>query len=266
MSVYQLQTGSVPLLISLPHVGTEIPPELAERLVPRALASEDSDWHLERLYRPLAEASGASLIAPRYSRYVVDLNRPPDDRALYPGASGGTGLVPTRFFTDDPLYLEGAEPDVAAIAARVEAYWRPYHHALSAELQRLRVQHGYALLFDGHSIRSELPWLFDGELPALSLGTADGAACAPAIAEHLTSMLAGQQRFSHAVNGRFKGGYITRHYGQPEQGVHAVQLEMCQRCYMDEALDPRHAYDEERAAQVAPLIEQMLKVLLAWKG
>lgn len=265
MSVYRLQQGQAPLLISLPHVGTEIPPEIAERLVPRALISEDSDWHLERLYRPLAEQLGASLIVPRYSRYVVDLNRPPDDQPLYPGAAGGTGLVPTRFFTDDPLYVDGAEPDAAGIAARREAYWQPYHQALAAELARLRELHGHALLFDGHSIRSELPWLFEGELPALNLGTADGASCAPIITERLGALLAGQQRFSQVINGRFKGGYITRHYGQPQGGVHAVQLEMCQRCYMDEALDPRSAYDEAGAAQVAPLIEQMLKEMLAWR-
>ncbi|MCY4753324.1 N-formylglutamate deformylase [Pelomonas aquatica] len=263
MSVYRLQQGRAPLLISLPHVGTELPPELHERLVPRALASEDTDWHLERLYRPLAEKLGASLIVPRYSRYVIDLNRPPDDRPLYPGAAGGTGLVPTHFFSSEPLYRDGAAPDAAEVAARREACWRPYHEALAAELERLRAAHGRALLFDGHSIRSELPWLFDGELPALNLGTADGAACAPAITEGLGALLAGQTQFSQVVNGRFKGGYITRHYGQPGRGVHAVQLEMCQRCYMDEAADPRSAYDEARAAQVAPLIERMLQELLA---
>lgn len=263
MSVYRLQQGRAPLLISLPHVGTELPPELHERLVPRALASEDTDWHLERLYRPLAEKLGASLIVPRYSRYVIDLNRPPDDRPLYPGAAGGTGLVPTHFFSSETLYRDGAAPDAAEVAARREACWRPYHEALAAELERLRAAHGRALLFDGHSIRSELPWLFDGELPALNLGTADGAACAPAITEGLGALLAGQTQFSQVVNGRFKGGYITRHYGQPGRGVHAVQLEMCQRCYMDEAADPRSAYDEARAAQVAPLIERMLQELLA---
>ena len=266
MSVFSLQQGRVPLLISLPHVGTEIPAELQQRLVPRALASEDSDWHLERLYRPLAEKLGASLIVPRYSRYVIDLNRPPDDQPLYPGASGGTGLVPTRFFSNAPLYRDGAEPDAAEIAARREAYWQPYHQALAAELERLRARHGHALLFDGHSIRSELPWLFEGQLPALNLGTADGASCAPAITERLGALLAGQTQFSQVVNGRFKGGYITRHYGQPGKGWHAVQLEMCQRCYMDEAAEPSGAYDDELAAGAAPLIEKMLKEMLAWKA
>ncbi len=265
MSVFQLQRGRVPLLISLPHVGTEIPAELAGRLVPRALLSEDTDWHLERLYRPLAERLGASVLVPRYSRYVIDLNRPPDDQPLYPGASGGTGLVPTRFFTDEPLYRHGHEPDAAAVAVRRETCWRPYHEALAAELARLRDEHGHALLFDGHSIRSELPWLFDGQLPALNLGTADGASCAPALTERLGALLAGQSAFSHVVNGRFKGGYITRHYGRPAERVHAVQLEMCQRCYMDEAQDPRTAYDEAAAAQVAPLIERLLMEMLAWR-
>jgi N-formylglutamate deformylase len=265
MSVYRLRQGRVPLLISLPHVGTEIPAAIAERMVPRALASEDSDWHLERIYAPLAARLGASLIVPRYSRYVIDLNRPPDDEPLYPGTAGGTGLVPTRFFTNDPLYRDGAEPDAADVAVRRETYWRPYHDALASELARLRAAHGHALLFDGHSIRSELPWLFEGELPALNLGTADGASCAPAITERLGVLLAAQSTYSQVVNGRFKGGYITRHYGRPAQGQHAVQLEMCQRCYMDEALDPRHAYDEADAAAVAPLIEKMLEEMLAWQ-
>jgi N-formylglutamate deformylase len=262
MSVHRLRQGRVPLLISLPHVGTEIPPELRASFVPRALASEDSDWHLERLYGPLADKLGASLIVPRYSRYVIDLNRPPDDQPLYPGA-GGTGLVPTRFFTNDPLYREGSEPSAAEVAERRETCWRPYHEALAAELDRLRAEHGRALLFEGHSIRSELPWLFEGKLPALNLGTADGASCAPAITQRLGALLQGQATFSQVVNGRFKGGYITRHYGQPGRGVHAVQLEMCQRCYMDEAADPVEAYNEALAARVAPLLEQMLQELLA---
>lgn len=263
MSVFRLQQGRVPLLISLPHVGTEVPAELHGRLVPRALASEDSDWHLERLYRPLAEALGASLLVPRYSRYVIDLNRPPDDQPLYPGASGGTGLVPTRFFSDDPLYRDGAEPDAAEIAARREACWQPYHQALAGELERLRAAHGHALLFDGHSIRSELPWLFEGILPALNLGTADGASCAPAITQRLGALLAGQAQFSQVVNGRFKGGYITRHYGRPAEGWHAVQLEMCQRCYMDEGREPAGAYDEALAAQAAPVVQALLQEMLA---
>ena len=262
MSSFSLTQGRVPLLISLPHVGTEILPAMRERLVPRAWASEDTDWHLERLYRPLAEALGASLIVPRYSRYVIDLNRPPDDAPLYPGATGGTGLVPTRFFTDEPLYREGAAPTPAEVQARTQACWLPYHRALHAELQRLRDLHGRALLFDSHSIRSQLPWLFEGTLPALNLGTADGRACAPAITQRLSALLAGQTQHSQVVNGRFKGGFITRHHGQPDQGVHAVQLEMCQRCYMDESAEPARAFDPARAAAITPLLHALLQALL----
>lgn len=263
MNVFRLTQGRVPLLISLPHVGTRIPPDAAAGMRPRALASEDTDWHLERLYRPLADELGASLIVPACSRYVIDLNRPPDDAALYPGASG-TGLVPTRFFTDEPIYESGREPDATEIDRRRGAYWMPYHRALQVELQRLRGLHGRALLFDGHSIRSELPWLFEGTLPALNLGTADGASCDPGITAALAAVLTGQGAYSHAVNGRFKGGFVTRGHGRPRDGLHAVQLEMCQRCYMDEAADPRLAFDPDRAAQVTPLLRALLQALLDW--
>ena len=171
--------------------------------------------------------------------------------------------MPTRFFTNDPLYRDGTEPDADDVAARREAYWRPYHDALQAELARLHAAHGRALLIEGHSIRSELPWLFEGQLPALNLGTAKGASCAPGITTALGNVLAGQGDHTHVVNGRFKGGHITRHYGRPAEGWHAVQLEMCQRCYMDEAADPRTAYDEAKAARVAPVIERLLREMLA---
>ena len=259
--VFKLRRGTVPLLISMPHVGTELPADQVERYVPRALRFEDTDWHLERLYGGIAERLGASLIVPRYSRYLIDLNRPPDDAPMYPGASN-TELCPTRFFTSEPLYREGRAPDAAEKLRRRETYWRPYHEALQGELTRLREQHGHALLFDAHSIKSELPWLFEGELPALNLGTADGRSCDAGITASLGALLAAQGRYSQVVNGRFKGGHITRHYGQPQLGQHAVQLEMCWRCYMDEdSMD----FDARRAAEVQPLLEALLRRYLAWK-
>jgi len=261
--VFTLQQGRVPLLVSMPHVGTEIPADQRPRYQPRAVAqTEDTDWHLERLYGGLARELGASLIVPRYSRYLIDLNRPPEDTPMYPGASN-TELCPTRFFTGEPLYLEGRAPDEAEKQRRRETYWRPYHQALQAELDRLKREHGYALLFDAHSIKSELPWLFEGRLWDLNLGTADGRACDPAITATLSELLAGQQRYTQVANGRFKGGYITRHYGRPELQQHAVQLEMCWRCYMRE--DGSFAYDDARAAEVQPLLRQLLQTLLAWK-
>ncbi|MBB4842260.1 N-formylglutamate deformylase [Paucibacter oligotrophus] len=260
--VFKLSQGSSPLLISMPHVGHEIPADQQARYVPRALQSEDTDWHLEALYGEIAAELGASLIAPRFSRYLIDLNRPPEDTPMYPGASN-TELCPTRFFTGEPLYLEGQAPDAAEKLRRREAYWRPYHQALQAELDRIKALHGYALLFDAHSIRSELPWLFEGRLPDLNLGTVEGKSCDTAITAALAEVQAAQNQYSQVVNGRFKGGYITRHYGQPERQQHAVQLEMCQRCYMSEL--PPYAYAPALAAQVQPLIRQLLSRLLAWR-
>ena len=261
MSVFKLRTGSTPLLISMPHVGTEIPADQHERYVQRAFDTEDTDWHLEQLYSGIADRLGAGTIVPRYSRFLIDLNRPPEDTPMYPGASN-TELCPTRFFTGEPLYREGRVPDEAEKQRRREVYWQPYHDALQAELDRLRAAHGYALLFDAHSIKSELPWLFEGELPALNLGTVDGRSCAPEITASLGALLAGQGRYSQVVNGRFKGGYITRHYGRPELDQHAVQLEMCWRCYMDEASMGFHS---DRADEVQPLLEALLRRYLEWK-
>ena len=261
-AVFQLHQGTTPLLISMPHVGTVIPADQQPRYQPRALQTEDTDWHLERLYGGIARALGASLIVPRYSRFLIDLNRPPEDTPMYPGAAN-TGLCPTQFFTAEPLYLPGHAPDAAEQERRRETYWRPYHTAMQAELDRLTAMHGHALLFDAHSIKSELPWLFDGQLPALNLGTADGRSCDPAITAALAQRLAGQDRYSHVVNGRFKGGYITRHYGRPDLRQHAVQLEMCWRCYMEER--PPYGYDEALAVQVEPLLGALLADLLGWR-
>ena len=258
---YSLQRGRLPLLVSLPHVGTELPADLTARMAARATEVEDTDWHLARLYR-FAQDLGASLLVPRFSRYVVDLNRPVANAPMYPGVNN-TELCPTRFFTGEPLYLPGQAPDKAEVAQRVDQYWRPYHQALADELARLKAAHGHAVLFDGHSIKGELPWLFDGRLWDLNLGTADGQACAPALQQQLDQVLAGQQRYSHISNGRFKGGHITRRYGQPGQGVHAVQLEMCWHCYMDDG--PPYTYDEAKAAQVTPLLRQLLQTMVDWR-
>lgn len=260
-AVFQLHPGSTPLLISMPHVGSVIAQDQQARYAPRALLSEDTDWHLERLYA-FAREMGAGMIVPHYSRYLIDLNRPPEDTPMYPGASN-TELCPTRFFTGEPLYLEGRAPDKAEQQRRLASYWQPYHQALQVELQRLRDLHGHAVLFDAHSIRSELPWLFEGRLPDLNLGSVDGRSCDAAITSQLTALFEAQSDYSHVVNGRFKGGYVTRHYGCPEQGIHAVQLEMCWSAYMQEA--PPYAYDEARAARVQPLLRQMVEVLLNWK-
>jgi len=262
---FSLQRGSTPLLLSLPHVGTALPDELAPAFVPRALALEDTDWHLAEVYA-FARELGASVLVPQFSRYVVDLNRPPENAPMYPGANN-TELVPTRFFTGDPLYREGRVPDAGEIERRRETYWRPYHDALAGELARLRAEHGHAIVWDGHSIQAELPWLFPGRLPDLNLGTASGTSCASELRESLMALLAAQQSFTHVTDGRFKGGYITRRYGRPAEGVHAIQLEMALSTYMDErrAFAPVAAPDRDKLAHLQPLLRALLQATLDWR-
>ena len=256
---YTLYRGRAPLLVSLPHDGSEIPTDLASRMTPHAQRAPDTDWHVSRLYAFARHELGASMLVPRYSRYVVDLNRPPDDTSLYPGQNT-TGLCPARCFSGDDVYVDGAQPDEADVARRVDTYWRPYHDALAAELARLRAAHGRVLLWEGHSIRgSDLPFLFEGRLPDLNLGTSGGASCRPAIQQSLELVLGRQHAFDWVANGRFRGGYITRHYGRPDDGVDAVQLETSQRTYMDEMTTD---YDDEAAARLQPLLSEMLRAAL----
>jgi N-formylglutamate deformylase len=257
--VFSLQRGSAPLLVSMPHVGSAIPLGLQPAYTPAALQLEDTDWHLHELYSFLP-ALGASVLRPQYSRYVIDLNRPPDDAAMYPGAAN-TELCPTRFFSGALLYRPGCEPTLEERARRRQAYWQPYHTALAAELQRIKALHGFALLWDAHSIRSQIPWLFEGQLPDLNIGTADGASADPAISAALVRACAAYPQRTSVVNGRFKGGYITRHYGQPSGDVHAVQLEMCQSLYMQETLP--FAYDPARAEKIQPLLRNMVSSSLS---
>jgi N-formylglutamate deformylase len=258
---FTLHRGTTPLLISMPHVGTHLPEALKPRLVERALQVEDTDWHLERLYA-FAKALGAGMIVPVESRIVVDLNRSPDNQPMYPGRNN-TELCPTCFFTGDPIYCEGAAPSDAEIRERVAAHWQPYHAALTEELQRLKVTHGHAVLFDAHSIKGELPWLFEGALPDLNLGTVEGRSCAPGLRTAVYAVFQRQNAYSHVLDGRFKGGHITRHFGQPEAGIHAVQLEMAWRAYMDEA--PPYAWHEAKATALTPLLREMVRVLTEWR-
>lgn len=251
---FELTQGSTALLISMPHVGTQLPPHEAADMTPEAALRTDTDWHIDQLYA-FAAAMGASVIKARYSRYVIDLNRPPNGESLYPGQTT-TGLCPTETFRGESLYLPGHAPDASEIAQRRIRYWQPYHDALAAELARLRQRHDQVLLWDAHSIASVLPRLFEGKLPDLNFGTASGSSCAPTV---LDAALAQVQAapWSRVVNGRFRGGYITRHYGQPAQGVHAIQLELCQSLYMDETAP--FAYQPARAAKLQDDLQHMLQ-------
>jgi N-formylglutamate deformylase len=258
--VFTLVRGRTPLVISIPHAGQWIPDDQRHRYVDRAMAVEDTDWYLDRLYAFAVEL-GASLLVAHHSRYLIDLNRPPDNRPMYPGRNN-TELCPTRFFTSEPLYREGLAPDEAEIARRVQHHWRPYHEALQGELAQVRTRHGHAVLFDAHSIKSELPWLFDGQLPHLNLGTVDGTSCGKSLRARLIDVLGAQSDYSHVADARFKGGYITRRYGAPADGIHAVQLEMCWRTYMDEQPP---AWNDGTARAATPLLQRLVEAMIGWR-
>ena len=259
---FKFKAGGIPLLISMPHVGTDIPDDIAARMTEQALGRADTDWHLAQLYACAADL-GASTLAARWSRYVIDVNRPPDDANLYPGLDT-TGLCPLDTFASAPLYLAGQEPDGRDVCGRVERYWKPYHCQLRGELDRLLALHGKVVLWDAHSIASQVPRFFEGRLPDLNFGSAGGTACSGALEDLVVGTARSQQRFSIAVNGRFKGGYITRHYGQPDVGVHAIQLEMCQSLYMNEQAP--FDYQPALAAEVQPLLRTMLTAARDWAG
>jgi N-formylglutamate amidohydrolase len=261
MNLHQLHRGDSPLVIDVPHAGTYVPPAIAARLAPAARAVPDTDWHVDKLYA-FAPAAGATLMVATHSRIAADLNRDPSGAALYPGADN-TELCPTRTFDNDAIYRDGDVPGAPEIAARRAAYFDPYHDALAAEVERVRARHGYAILLDGHSIRSRVSRFFAGRLPDLNLGTADGASCAPGLQEAAATVLARATGFTYVVNGRFKGGYVTRTYGTPARRVHALQLEIAQCAYMDEA--PPWGWDAARAAPLAAVLERLVATLAAWR-
>jgi len=229
--VFDFHAGERPLLVSVPHDGRVVPDDISERMTNAGRRLPDTDWHVARLYE-LAPDIGASMIVARYSRYVVDLNRPSDDAALYPGQLA-TGICPIRTFAGDAIYADEG-PDDAERASRIERYWRPYHDRLARSLADIRQRFGYVLLWDAHSIPSRVPSLFEGVLPELNLGSNDGASAGAGVADAVMAVVS-DRGFDGVLDGRFKGGYITRHYGAPQRGIHALQLEIAQRAYMDEA-------------------------------
>lgn len=259
-----VRQGSAPLLVSLPHTGTTIPPEVERTLANPWLSRKDTDWWIDRLY-DFADSLDATLVHTSISRTVIDVNRDPSGVSLYPGQAT-TELCPTMTFDGEPLY-NGATPDAADVARRQQQYFDPYHDALAAQLRRLRERHDRVVLYDCHSIRSVIPRLFDGELPEMNIGTNSGASCdvtlTDAIAAHATA-----GGFSHVVNGRFKGGFITRNFGKPAEGVHAVQMELGCRSYMREPIGPVHEqewptpYDETVAARMRTTLTEILKTCI----
>ena len=252
---------TMPLIVNVPHAGTYLPPSIAGILAPAGIHVPDTDWHVEKLY-DFVPAMGVTLMVATHSRIAVDLNRDPSGDPLYPGASN-TEVCPTATFADEPIYRSDSVPDQAEITSRVERYWLPYHRQLTTEIARLKAHHGFCILLDGHSIVSVAPRFFAGRLPDLNLGTADGKSCEPSLALAAIEVLSQADGFTAVHNGRFKGGYITRHYGRPENNVYALQLEMSQRCYMDETA-PLH-YDESRAAMLKAVLKTLVGQLLKWQ-
>lgn len=260
---YHFCSGNSPILISMPHAGTYIPSEIKNRLTHEALALPDVDWHLPTLY-DMAKHHDISVISAEYARYVIDLNRSPENTSLYPGQDV-TGLCPIDTFAKNAIYLDGQQPDEAEIENRIEQYWQPYHEKLAAELKRIQEIHGVAILWDAHSIASHVPRFFNGQLPDLNFGTADLTSCDASLQDALATTLRESphtKSYSHVFNGRFKGGYITRHYGVPSINIHAIQLEMSQCIYMEE--NPPYKYDAELALKVKPLLAELLDTCLQW--
>ena len=253
---YSFHEGSTPLLISVPHDGRKLPEQIASRMTATGLALPDTDWHVTQLYE-FSKQLGASVLVADCSRYVVDLNRPADDEAMYAGQTS-TGLCPLQTFSGENLYLDGAVVDAAEKAERIQRYWRPYHDKIAATLATLRDLHGYALLWDAHSIPSVVPRLFEGELPVLNVGTWDGRSCDQTIAAAVYTA-AETSNYAAVLNGRFKGGHITRHFGRPQQATHAIQLEIAQRAYMNEAT---LTFDATSAAHLAETLENMLRAFV----
>lgn len=267
LSWLQVTRGEAPLLVSVPHTGTEIPPEYEHGLVSPWLSRKDADWWIERLY-DFASDLGATVIRTSISRTVIDVNRDPSGVSLYPGQAT-TELCPTTTFDGEPLYEPGREPTPEEVAERRALFFDPYHDALRTEVERLRAQHQRVVVYDCHSIRSVIPRLFDGTLPHFNIGTNGGTTCDPALSDAIERICAASE-FSRVVNGRFKGGYITRSLGQPDAGVHAVQMELACRGYMREPLGPVDesqwptAYDEAYAARMRAALTSILEACLTF--
>ncbi|QKG72221.1 N-formylglutamate deformylase [Erythrobacter mangrovi] len=245
--------GTSPIILGHPHSGTWVPEEVLATLKPEAHGLADTDWHISELYEGLVP--GATVVRANFNRYVIDANRPPDGASLYPGQNT-TGLVPLVDFEGQPIWL--VEPGEGEIARRLATFHGPYHAALRAQIERVRQLHGVAVLYDCHSIRSTLPFLFEGRLPDLNIGTNSGTSCDPEIGRAAVIACEAVDRFSVVLDGRFKGGWTTRHYGNPAGGVHAIQMEIVQDCYLASEQAP-FAYSPEKAAPLRDVLAEVFE-------
>jgi N-formylglutamate deformylase len=256
MNPVEVVRGDGPLILGFPHTGTYLPDTIRAKLNARGRILADTDWHIERLYDGLV--ADATTVRATFHRYVIDANRGPDDASLYPGQNT-TGLAPVTDFDGEPIWTEAPTP--AEIAERRANFHAPYHAALAAEIERVKAKHGVAILYDCHSIRSVIPFLFEGVLPDLNIGTNNGATCDPRI-EAATFDICSASSRTHVLNGRFKGGWTTRRYGRPQDGVHAIQMELAQSTHLASEAPP-FAYDEAKAAELRVTLGAILQRLVA---
>lgn len=252
-----VQRGTSPLILAFPHTGTEVPADVFDRLNERGRLLTDTDWHVDRLYEGLLP--GATTVRATVHRFVIDANRDPAGGSLYSGQNT-TGLVPLTDFDGNPIWRPGAEPDAAEIARRTAMFHAPYHAALRAEIERVRAAHGIAVVYDCHSIRSVIPFLFEGRLPDFNIGTDGGRTCDPAIEAAALTIAGAADGFTTVLNGRFRGGWTTRHNGQPETGVHAIQMELAQATHLASE-EPPFAYDADKADRLRPHLRAILEAI-----
>jgi len=255
MAVFEVKQGSSPVILGFPHTGTDVPPEIRERLNANGRLLADTDWHIHKFYEGLLP--DATTVRATFHRYVIDANRDPSGTSLYPGQNT-TGLIPQTDFDGEPIWLEGQAPNEADVAARLAAFHAPYHAALAAEIERVKAIHGVAILYDCHSIRSHIPFLFEGTLPDFNIGTDRGKTCAPEIEAATREIAAAAEGYTSILNGRFKGGWTTRHYGRPETGVHAIQMELAQSTHLASETPP-FAYDEAKAEKLRVHLKAILQ-------
>lgn len=259
--IFSIQQGNSPLLLSFPHSGIQVPADILSCLTPEAQGLPDTDWYVPDLYDFHSEKAITSITA-HYSRYVVDLNRSPDNKNLYPGKTT-TGICPLNLFNGNPIYIDGKQPDKHDIAQRIQLYWQPYHKALMEQIERIKTKHGFCILYDAHSIRSNVPSLFDGQLPDLNLGTNQGRSCDSNLQQLIENFLGTEEKFTWISNGRFIGGYITRRYGDPNNNIHTIQMEIGQKAYLAESKTP--VYQDEYAKPLQQLLTRLFDQLIIWQ-
>lgn len=263
MKPFKYTKKNGPVIVSIPHAGTFLPDDVYKNMTAAGQSIEDTDWMVDRMYNFIHQTD-ACLLTANYSRNYIDLNRPTDGQGLYDAKQTlVTGLCPTVSFKGQPLYLDGHEPDQAEIQARITKVWQPYHDTIRTAIEEKVATHGYAILLDAHSIKSIVPKLFDGHLPHLNFGTNDGSTSSGDLIAALMDYVRENSQYQCVLNGRFKGGYITRHYGNPAKSIHAIQLEMAQKIYMDENSDkePELRFDTGKALELQPFLKGMVEVL-----